>query len=131
MTTRGEPSEAERRSLLRSLDRVGPDKPIGYLPLYTVRDLAELDPVSVAADATARGLAAAEFCQEECCIKSGALYVYHREALACLLRSHADILAAAGMPADPDRFVAEIAAHWLDPTHPAYSVIAAAFGDSA
>jgi hypothetical protein len=129
MSIQHQPSEAEW--LLRSLSKVGPNKPVGYLPLYTLTDVAQLAPESIAADAIARGLAAVQFGPEECCIQSGALYIYDRIALSTLLRSHADTLAAEGMPSDPDRFVAHIAATWLEPNHPAYPVIAAAFGDVA
>lgn len=75
------PDEVERSFLLRSLSQVGPTKPIGYLPLQTIRLLAKLEPSSVARDAFDRGLESAQFGPAECCIKSGALYVYHREAL--------------------------------------------------
>jgi hypothetical protein len=57
MTTRPEPSESERQALLRSLTEVGPSKPVGYLPLYTINDFVQLTPEAVAAAATARGLA--------------------------------------------------------------------------
>jgi hypothetical protein len=122
------PSEYEQLALLGSLTEVGPAKPVGYLPLYTIRDLAQLTPESVAASATARGLAAALFGPSECCIKSGALYVYHREALAILLQEKAATVCAAGLPIDPDRFVARIASIWFEPDHPLYPVIVAAFG---
>ena len=129
MAVQPKPSEDERRLLLRSLTEVSPSKPVGYLPLYTLRDFAHLAPESAAADATARGLATAQFGPEECCIKSGALYVYHREALARLLQAQAGILATVGLPLDPDRFVKHIAAVWFGPDHPAYPIVAAAFGD--
>ena len=122
-----QPSEPEW--LLRSLSRVGPNKPVGYLPLYTLTDVAQLAPERVAADAIARGLAAVRFGPDECCIQSGALYIYDRAALATVLRGQTDTLAAEGIPSDPDRFVAYIAATWLEPSHSAYAIIAAAFGD--
>ena len=123
------PSEDERRFLLRSLTDVGVSKPIGYLPLYTIKDFVQLSPETVAAAATARGLATAQFGAQECCIKSGALYVYHRAALANLLQAQADTVVAAGIPLDPDRFVAHIAAVWFDVEHPAHTIIKAAFAD--
>jgi hypothetical protein len=108
---------------------VGPTKPVGYLPLYTVEQFVQLTPEAVAAAAIARGLAVAQFGPAACCIKSGALYVYDRKALADLLQESADAVAAAGLPSDPDRFVAHIAAVWFDMAHPAYSLIARAFGE--
>ncbi len=93
----GSSGKAERQFLLRSLTRVGPEKPVGYLPLYTLTEFAEADPDRLAADALARGLAAAQFGPAECCIKSGALYIYDRAALDRLLKSNVDTLTAAGM----------------------------------
>lgn len=122
-----QPNEAEW--LLRSLSKVGPNKPVGYLPLYTLTAVAQLAPESIAADAVARGLAAVRFGPEECCIQSGAIYIYDRVALSMLLRRHADTLAAEGVPSDPDHFVAHIAATWLEPSQAVYPIIAAAFGD--
>lgn len=120
----------EATSLLRSLGRVGPAKPVGYLPLYTIRNVAKVEVNEVIASAAARGLASAQFGPEECCIKSGALYVYDREALTRLLRDHTDLLAAAETPLDPDHFVTRIAAVWVEPDHPLYPIIAQAFGDA-
>jgi hypothetical protein len=123
------PQSGETDRLLLSLSRVGPNKPIGYLPLYTLRDVARVDPESIAAAAIGRGLAAVQFGPEECCIKSGALYVYDPVALSEILGARADTLAAEGVPSNPDRFVAFIAATWLEHSHPAYPIVAAAFGD--
>jgi hypothetical protein len=131
MARRPELSEHDRRALLRSLMEVGPSKPVGYLPLYTIEDFVLQTPEAVAAAATARGLTTAQFGSAACCIKSGALYVYDREALASLLRERADALFAAGLPLDPDRFVAHIATVWFEKDHPAYPIIARVFGDSS
>jgi hypothetical protein len=124
-----EPTEDERRTLLRSLTEVSPSKPVGYLPLDTIKNFVRLTPEAVAAAAAANGLATAQFSPMDCCIKSGALYVYHREALATLLRARADAVSAAGLPLDPDRFVAHIAVVWFEKDHPAHPIIAAVFGD--
>jgi hypothetical protein len=124
-------SEEERSALLRSLTEVDPSKPVGYLPLYTIEEFVRTTPEALAAAAAARGLATAQFTPADCCIKSGALYVYHREALANLLRANAEAACAAGLPLAPDDFIARIAAVWFEKNHPAYPVIAAAFGDNA
>lgn len=124
-----EPTEDERRHALRDLAGVGPSKPMGYLPLRTIRNFVRLSPKAVAADAAARGLASAQFGTRQCRISSGALYVYDRAALAGLLRAHAEVLDAAGVPRDPDGFVAHVAAVWYAPGHPLHAVIGLAFGD--
>ena len=129
MTKRPNLTEEERSTLLGSLTEVGPSKPVGYLPLYTIEKFVRTTPEALAA--AARGLATAQFTPKDCCIKSGALYVYHRETLADLLRANAKVACAAGLPLEPDDFIARIAAVWFEKNHPAYPVIAAAFGDNA
>ena len=131
MARRPEPSENDRQALLRSLTEVGPSKPVGYLPLHTIEEFVQLTPEAVAAAATARGLATVQFGPAACCIKSGALYVYDREALASVLQESADAIVAAGLPPDPDRFVVHIATVWFDKDDPAYPIIARAFGSSS
>lgn len=64
------------------LTLAGSTKPLGYLPLYTLKHLLRYDPKDVAGEANASGLTATQFGPDACCIKSSALYVYHREALA-------------------------------------------------
>jgi hypothetical protein len=130
VTSRPELGGDERQALLLSLTEVGPSKPIGYLPLYTITDIAQLSPEAIGAAATARGLAVAQFGPDACCIKSGALYVYDRKALAKLLQARAEASSLAGLPLDPDRFVAHIATVWYAEDHPALPIIASAFGDS-
>lgn len=115
--------------LLHSLTEVGPTKPVGYLPLDTIRNFVQQSPEAVAASANARGLMAVQFGPDTCCIKSGALYVYDRESLARLLQVQAREVLIAGLPDDPDRFVARIAAVWYAEGHPACQIIASAFGE--
>jgi hypothetical protein len=131
ITRRTDPSEDERNALLHSLTAVGPSKPVGYLPLYTIEEFVQLPPETVAAAVAARGLATAQFSPADSCIKSGALYAYHRGALSALLQAKADAVSAAGLPMDPDDFVARIAAVWFEENHPAHPIIAAAFGHGA
>lgn len=59
----------QRTTILNSLSRVGPAKPLGYLPLYTIRDVLQTEPEELARDAKARGLSAALFEPDYCCIK--------------------------------------------------------------
>jgi hypothetical protein len=110
---------------------VGPSKPVGYLPLHTIKEFVQLTPEAAAAALAERGLATAQFGPAACCIKSGALYAYHREALAALLRANADTIRAIELSVDPDAFVASIATVWFEKDHPAYPIIAKAFGHSS
>ena len=109
-------NKEERSALLRSLTEVGPSKPAGYLPLYTIEAFVRMTPEALAAAAAARTLATAQFTPADSCIKSGALYVYHRETLADLLRANVKAVCAAGLPLEPDDFIARIAAVWFEET---------------
>ncbi|MBY5771985.1 hypothetical protein E0H38_19525 [Rhizobium leguminosarum bv. viciae] len=124
-------SDERRNALLQSLTAVGLSKPIGYLPLYTIEKFLRLSPEALADDAAKRCLATVQFDAAACCIKSGALYAYHRQALASVLQENAATVRAAGLPLDPDEFVSQIATVWFEEQHLAYPVIAAAFGDKA
>jgi hypothetical protein len=124
-------TKADRRWLLCELTLVGPRKPLGYLPLYTLKHLLLCDPQHVASEAHGLGLTAIELGSDRCCINSGALYVYHREALAELVQARGGVLAANGLPVDPDHFVALIASVEFEHHDPIYPLVVAAFGGSA
>lgn len=129
MSPTPELDEDSRNTLLRSLTEVGPAKPIGYLPLDTIRNFVKLSPDAIANEARTRGLVTVQFGPDACCIKSGAFYVYDREALGRLLQAQAGLVAVAGLPREPDRFVAHIAAVWYAEDNPACRIIGAAFGE--
>ena len=76
------------RALLRSLAPGAAAQLGGGRPIQAGRLFAAAQPPS---RRSRRGLTTALFGPAECCIKSGALYVYHREALA-------------GLSVNPDRF---------------------------
>jgi hypothetical protein len=122
-------SNEDAARILESLTNVGPRKAVGYLPLYTIYDFLNRSVDAMIETATVDGLAAICLSADRCCIKSGALYVYDRAALAQLLQKSADVLKAHGFTADPDRFVLQIAARWFEREHPVYPVIATAFGE--
>jgi hypothetical protein len=105
--------------------------PIGYLPLYTIRDILKMETHALAQDSAAKGLSAALFGPAQCCIKSGALYLFDRQSLELLLQSSRPILSASRWPLDPDQFVGRIAPKWIDPGHPVTPVIKRAFGEVA
>lgn len=115
----------------RNLWRVGREKRIGYLPLYTVRDPPRLSAEGLAAEAAPRGLSAAILDAAECRIESGALCVFHRQELATPLADAAAALNRVEWPAEPDGFVRAIAAEWPEPGHPVLPVVREASGDHA
>jgi hypothetical protein len=120
----------EMAQILSSLREVGPTKPIGCLPLDTVRRFLRAEPKDVARIAENRGLSATILSKDECCIKSGALYVYDSAALSQLLARNAVLLGETELPAEPESFVRAIAAHWFERDEPIMSLIRAAFGET-
>ncbi|GAA0575212.1 hypothetical protein GCM10009416_12300 [Craurococcus roseus] len=123
-------STDERERVLGSLRRVGRDKGIGYLPLYTIRDVLSLDVADLAAEVESRALSALVLGPAECCIKSGALYVFDHQRLAALLAIYSETVASSGWPTEPDSFVRAIAAHWVGPEDSILPVIRKAFGET-
>jgi hypothetical protein len=113
----------------RSLTVVGPNKAIGYLPLYTIIDILGADPEDLIAEAHVQGLSTIVLGPEQCCIKSGALYVYDSATLEQLLKTSADLVQTNALSIEPELFVKQIAATWFESTEPVYSVIKAAFGE--
>jgi hypothetical protein len=118
-----------RSAILRSLTDVGSSKPVGYLPIYTIKRFLYTTPKAIAAAAARCGLATAHFTKRNTGIQSGALYVYDRDALDRLLDDEAEAVASAGLPPNADMFVAHIAAVFYATGHLAHRIIAAAFGD--
>ncbi len=115
--------------VLESLTRVGPEKAVGYLPLSTVQNLLELDVDDVIAGAIARGLKALRLEEGDCCVRSGALYLYDPAALERVLGLAETTLMELGFPIDAEGFVRAIARDWLPYDHPAVPIIRAAFAD--
>ena len=116
-------------TILNSLADIGAEKPHGYLPLYTVRDVLHLDPHALAREAESKGLPTVIVGADECCIKSGALYVFDRAALQRILQSPPATSLSSGWPLSVDQFVARIGGDWVEPTHPVAPVIQRAFGE--
>jgi hypothetical protein len=121
--------DTEGNSILRGVAQIGPAKPVGYLPLHTIRDILRIEPRVLAQDGAAKGLSAVLFGPTQCCIKSGALYLFDRQSLELLLQSSRPILSASRWPLDPDQFVRRIAREWIEPGHPVVPVIRRAFGE--
>lgn len=116
--------------VFESLTLVGPAKAIGYLPLQTVTRLLGLDVDVVSAQARARGLKAIFIGPCDCCIKSGALYVFDAAALELILRAEAATLEKVNAPTDAEMFVRFVARNWFAADHPIMPIIRAAFADN-
>jgi hypothetical protein len=120
----------EKANILRGFAEVGATRIIGYLPLYTIRDFLGAEPKALAREAADRGLSAVILGEDECCIKSGALYVYESAALSKLLESYLGRLQDAKWPMEPAAFIRHIAADWFTSDDPIMELIQAAFGEN-
>ncbi|HEY5796539.1 MAG TPA: hypothetical protein VIU82_16130 [Bosea sp. (in: a-proteobacteria)] len=114
---------------MSSLDRVGHDKIVGYLPLRTITKVLGLSVEGLMTEAAAKALMAKKFGPRECCIKSGALYIYDKPRLDRLLEASRSILSACDWPLDADAFVHAIARNWLEVSHPLLPIVREAFAD--
>jgi hypothetical protein len=119
--------------IMDDLYSVGPEKPVGYLPVLTIHRNGE-DPDAVAALGESRGLSSfwrepeAEELKRNPSSR-GDLYVYDTLAVENLLRQNADLLEKYGWPHDPQRFVEQLAAGPVSPKRQPdlYKLIAWAF----
>ena len=109
--------------------RVGPSKPVSYLPISTIERVLGMH-VDDYTNLIAQGGASWRvFSESETCIKSGAVFAYSDVDLAAVLESHIDLLLEHNWPCGCPAFIRMIAAEWLDDQSPLRRVIAAAFGD--
>lgn len=114
---------------------VGPNKPLGYLPVMTIYKHGE-KPDALARLSQERGLSIfwlepTDRDRMRRWDDMGSLYVYDDLALANLLQQNADVLARHGWPAMLADFVARVAAEHVDPKRQAdlFRLIAWAFND--
>ena len=122
-------SAAEQEALvfLDDLKRVGPDKPVGYLPLRTLIEVCRVNPLTMKQELEERGLKVLILRERDIGTRSGALYAYDEAALQELLHNNKDILNRAGWPSDPELFVRKLKII-QQPGTDIYSLIARAFG---
>lgn len=117
----------EKEELLNDLRLVGEEKPLGYLPIPTLREICGTDPQKMREELESKGIVVVEFQEEECRVAGGALYAYDRNVLGRLLESGKTILEKNGWPTDPDGFVRHLKVFGGDPD--LYHLIMRAFAD--
>ncbi len=121
-------SDEQISTFLGDLRRVGPTKPVGYLPISTITDICKFDPAAIEAELNARGLKTLVLGREECRVPAGALYAYDETALGSFLRERESVLRAASWPTEPEAFVRHLKA--LAPWRTElFDLVADAFGD--
>jgi len=93
---------------LSHLRQVGPNKPMGYLPLSTIRDRGT-DPEVVLAELQGRNVSATVLPEAACHVRGGALFAYSPRALQLLLDANQEILKQAAWPTVADAFAERVA----------------------
>ncbi len=109
--------------------RVGPSKPVSYLPISTVQSVLNMTVDDYAHLIKQAGGKVAIFSDAETCIKSGAVYAYSEADLASVLTSHHQLLVEHDWPNTPAAFIKRVASEWLDGRNPLCRVIDTAFGE--
>ncbi len=116
------------QNYLRDLTEVGPDKPVGYLPVETVM-LCGRSVEDMQSELQQKGLQTLLFSERDCNVFSGALYVWDEIALQNHLDCHGPILEAAGWPQETTEFIHRIATKYAPSATPLFDLIADAFAD--
>jgi len=116
--------------MMDDLRKVGPSKPLGYLPTQAIVECCGLEVAAVVEESQTRGLKTRLFSDEECmCGES--LYVYDAVALDGLLNQKRAVLEAAGWPTEAAPFVGMVAVVEETAFTDLFNVIANAFGRSS
>src|ERR1700712_922622 len=85
-------SDKDAKRMLDRHIRVGPEKPISYLPINAINNVLGMEIstyTSLAKDFDAKILI---FSPDDCCIKSGAVYAYDDDALRKILEDNKKVL---------------------------------------
>lgn len=115
-------------NLLDDLRRVGPGKPLGYLPLSTLMEKCHIDPKAMREELENKGLKVMILTGGETGVGSGALFAYDEESLKKFLEEKAAILKKAGWPTNPESFIRHLRIS-ADKKTDLFDLIADAFGD--
>lgn len=121
---------AHSTNMLEVHVRVGPEKPVSYLPIYTIEKVLGLRVEEYISLIECNGGRSSMFTSQICCIKSGAVYAYSYEDLKAILEYNRDALIRHGWPVSCGRFIERIAYAWLENDNPIMPIIKSAFGES-
>lgn len=127
---RNNEAEQEKIKLLNDLYQVGPQKPLGYLPIDTLIDICKVNPEHLEQELQNKGLKTLKLNEKESNVAyHGALFTYDENALQKLLNEHHDVLEQAGWPSDSESFVRNLRIRVSNDNTPLFNLIADAFGD--
>jgi ATP dependent DNA ligase C terminal region/ATP dependent DNA ligase domain len=124
-------SDIREKECLQDLLRVGPHKPLGYLPIETVEKWIP-DFYEFKNSLKDKGLEVIVLSHAESNVGSGALVAYDKSALKAVLDKNKDILQREGWPFDPDKFVLYHFQHvaYRDKDPELFNIIADCYADN-
>jgi hypothetical protein len=125
---RQQSNKIQQPDILNDIRNIGPAKPVGYLPLSTIKAYGG-NVKALSAEAKRKGFIVRLFRKGEAPIVSGALFVASPVALTKLLEKHKDTVAAFGWSSNPETFLEEMATRQATPKTKLYDVVADAFAD--
>lgn len=114
--------------LMDDLRQVGPQKPLGYLPIDTLIKICKTSPESVEKELHEKGLKTLRLQDEETNVVGGALYAYDENSLQELLTTHQELLTKEGWPINSESFIRNLVVHAPQKTD-LFNLIADAFND--
>jgi hypothetical protein len=126
-TSRQESPDAIR--ILDDLRNIGPDKPLGYLPISTINKYLKSDMQNLIREAEEKGLFVKIFRDGEVPITGGALFMADVTALDQLIKLHERTLKAFGWPIEPKEFLEYVATRHAPNKTKLFDVVADAFAD--
>ena len=123
--------EAEKKASLTEMRRIGPEKPMGFLPTLTLEILYEVDPEALKKELEGKGLKTLIINPDPQRPHTigGALYAYDEQALGLLLEENKAILEEAGWPTETEAFVRQVESVTAPSGTKLFDLIADAFDD--
>lgn len=104
--TSTEYKEAERVKCLSDLERVGQNKPVGWMAIKSLTEAGQIANIEqYRARLTKNGVKTLLLSFEESEVASGALFAYHEEALKNMLNRNRALLENNGWPTEPVAFI--------------------------
>jgi len=120
---------AEYGYILNDILRLGPAKPMGYVPQHTITHLCSRRIESVIKECEDLGYLIEIAAQDVCKILSGAVYVCSPTHLQALLDKNLGTLEEAGWPVHAYAFMLRVTQEWVEPGVAIHDLISKAFGD--
>jgi hypothetical protein len=124
------PLAEHAKRILDSHINVGKEKPASYLPIKTVECVIGISIPAYEAMIESTGNQSSVFLSGECCIDSGAVYVYNNIYLGKILKDNLNIIIKNNRPATIEEFIRKIASEWFDDESPIMPIIRKAFGEA-